>query len=355
MDLQGRAVALYGRFSVGVRDGLQRQIAAARGTVARDLMRRSDVLVIGALATALIDSGALPQRLRAAAERSLPTFAEAAFLRDLEGEAPALATLPLTTALTATGLTPSDAAVLAAFDLVSIDGENCRFGDATALRTASELIRQGSTLGAATRILLEARDVAPTGRRKVVLTPTGEPALQWDDGVTTLAGQGVLPLDEDHASIDDLFEAASLAESAGDLGDAARLYDMCARADRKDAIALYNFGNIRMSEGVIDEAALAYRRALQRDAKFLEARYNLAQTLEAAGKPDEADLELSRVLKADGTYADAAFNLAQLRMKAGKLGEAKALYEHYLRLGPPDEWAATARRAILYCATQLAG
>jgi hypothetical protein len=39
-----------------------------------------------------------------------------------------------------------------------------------------------------------------------------------------------------------------------------------------------------------------------------------------------------------------------LRMKAGEMATAKALYERYLALGPPEEWAATARRAILYCA-----
>ena len=42
-------------------------------------------------------------------------------------------------------------------------------------------------------------------------------------------------------------------------------------------------------------------------------------------------------------------NLAQLRMQAGDLGAARALYERYLALGPPDEWAATARKAIVYC------
>ena len=37
-------------------------------------------------------------------------------------------------------------------------------------------------------------------------------------------------------------------------------------------------------------------------------------------------------------------------MKAGDLAAAKVLYERYLALDPPDDWAATARKAILYCA-----
>ena len=82
-------------------------------------------------------------------------------------------------------------------------------------------------------------------------------ALQWPDGLTTLEGQGVLAFDEDHASLDDLFEAAALADADGDADEAARLYDLCARADRKDPIAPFNLANMRLAEGAHDQAALA--------------------------------------------------------------------------------------------------
>jgi hypothetical protein len=36
-------------------------------------------------------------------------------------------------------------------------------------------------------------------------------------------------------------------------------------------------------------------------------------------------------------------------MKAGDMETARSLYERYLALDPPDDWAATARKAILYC------
>jgi tetratricopeptide (TPR) repeat protein len=354
MDLSDCAVALYGRFSPGVREALQQTIVAAGGTVARDLTRRSDVLVVGALATALIDSGALAARLAAAAERGVIVRGERAFARALAGEPPSGApTLPLAALLAQAGLARGDAEVLAAFDLIELAGEACRFGDAAVIRTAGELLAHGRSLGDAVRILAQARDLAPAGRRRIIVTVSGEAALQWDDGRTTLEGQGVLPLDEDHASVDDLFEAAALAEAGGDLGEAARLYDLCARADRGDAIAPYNYGNIRLAQGAYDEAALAYQRALARDPRLIEARYNLAQAQEAAGKADRAAIELARVLEEDPAHADALFNLAQLRMKAGEMGEAKALYERYLALGPPDDWAATARKAILYCAAGL--
>jgi tetratricopeptide (TPR) repeat protein len=354
MDLADRAVALYGRFSPSVRDLMQDAILRRGGFVARDLTRRSDLLVIGALAVALVDSGALGARLAAARARGVPVWGERAFAAELVGEdARADATLPLATALAPTDLGGEDVDTLAAFDLIALDGERCRFGDAGVLRTAGELIAHGRSRGDVVRILTRARDLSPKGRHRIVLTPSGEAALEWDDGLTSLEGQGLLPLDEDQASVDDLFEAAALAEATGDVDRAARLYDMSARADRTDAIAPYNYANIRLAQGAHDDAALAYQRALERDGDFVEARYNLAQALEAAGKLDAAADELIAVLESDPTHADAVFNLAQLRMNAGEAGAAKALYERYLALSPPEAWAQTARKAILYCTARL--
>jgi len=355
MRLRGRSVALYGRFSPGARERLAGQITRAGGLVARDLTRRSDVLVIGSLAGALIDRGVLGARLKTARERGVPVMGERAFAAELAGEEAPAATLPLATALAQSALTQDDVDILAAFDLIVVADGATRFGDAGMLRTAGELLARGRSQADVVRILSQSRDQSPVGRHKIVLTPAGEPALRWDDGLTTLDGQGVLPLEDDHASLDDLFEAAALAEADGALDDAARLYDMCARADRRDAIALYNHGNIRMAQGGHDDAALAYRRALTRDASLIEARYNLAQALEAAGKLDAASDELERVLEADPAYSDAVFNLAQLRMKSGGIAEAKALYERYLALNPPEDWAATARKAITYCTARLSG
>ncbi|MCW5759499.1 MAG: tetratricopeptide repeat protein, partial [Phenylobacterium sp.] len=64
---------------------------------------------------------------------------------------------------------------------------------------------------------------------------------------------------------------------------------------------------------------------------------------------EQAAGELVRVLDADPRHSDAVFNLAQLRMRQGALADAAALYRRYLTLDPPEEWARTARRAILYC------
>ena len=352
MDLRNRSVALYGRFSAGARERLQREILRQGGVVVRDLTRRSDMFVVGSLATALIDSGSLAGRIKIAKERRVPVMGERTFAGVLSGEASEAMTLPLATALAPTHLTAEDAGILAAFDLISLDDNNVRFADAGVIRTAGELKEKRRSLADIVRILARARALAPTGRHKVVLTPSGDAALKWESGLTTLEGQGLLPLGES-ASVEDLFEQAELKEAAGDHDEAARLYDMCAYADRGDPIAPFNLGNIRLAEGKHDEAAIAYQRALARDADFVEARYNLALALEASGKQWQAAEELARILGLEPRHQDAVFNLAQILMRTGNLAEAKLFYERYLDLDPPANWAALARKAITYCTAQL--
>ncbi|MBI3677789.1 MAG: tetratricopeptide repeat protein [Proteobacteria bacterium] len=353
MDLFRRSVALYGRFSPGTRERLQQEIVERGGTVVRDLTRRSDFLVVGAYATALIDSFSLASRLQTATTRGVPFFGERAFGSAIRGEAGEEPTMPLSRALAPTALTPEDARLLAAFDLIVLKNDHCRFADVGVIRTAAELLSQNRSRAEVVRIMMRARDHAPSGRRKIVLVPSGDAGLQWETGFTTLEGQGLLPLDNAPANLEEIFEDAELAEAGGAHDIAARLYETCAQADRDDAIAPFNLGNIRLAQGKHDEASLAYARALARDADFVEARYNLSIVHEAQKRPKQAKEELRRVLELDPAYADAVFNLAQLLLKTGELSGAKVLYERYLTLDPPAEWAATARKAITYCAAKL--
>jgi tetratricopeptide (TPR) repeat protein len=350
MELHGRTVALYGRFSDGARASLSQAIEAGGGKTSRDLTRQSNILVVGCRAGSLIASGALLARLKTAHESEKLVFSEAAFRRELAGQSVAgAARLPLPVALSRSGLTADDVRLLAAFDLVVVQGGNCRFGDSAVMQTAATLRQSGSTLADIVSILLDVQQRAPTGRYEVIVGGDGRPGLRWEDGHTTLDGQGVLPLEPGSGSMEDLFEAAILADADGRDEDAARLYDMCARADRKDAIALYNLANIRLRKGDWDEAALAYQRALAREPGFAEARYNLAQALDASGKADAAAAELERLLEGDPDHPDGLFNLAQLRMKTGRLTDAVALYQRYLATSPAAEWVTKARRAIAYC------
>lgn len=352
MNLRGRTVALYGRFTPGVRDRLAGAIARRGGAVTRDLTRRCHVLVVGALAATLVDGGQLGQRLAAARARRAPVFGERRFVETLVAAQEPGCTLPIAAAAAQSSLGLEQIETLAAFDIVCVSDGLCRFGDVGALRTAAELLGAGRSLSDAVRILVRARDLAPKGRHKIVLDPHGRAALQWDNGTTTLEGQGVLPLTGDAATIEDLFEAAAIAETEGDLAEAARLYDLSTRFDKKDPIAPFNLGNVRLMSQAFDLAVLAYHLALARDPGFAEARYNLAQAYEAQGKADLARDSLQRVLELDPEHGDALFNLAQLELKRGDLDAAKALYESYLAGDPPPEWAAKARKAITYCSAR---
>lgn len=354
MDWRGKSVALYGRFTAGARERMVKVVCDAGGAVARDLTGRSDMLVVGALATPLIDTGHLAARLKAARARSMPVLSERRFSALLGGDtdhpAPAL---PLATALRQSTLHRDDVDMLDAFDIVRVDGDRCRFGDAQTLKTAADILSAGRTFGDCVRILVRARDLAPKGRRSIVIGADGAAALEWEDGRTTLEGQGLLPFDEAAATIEDLFEAAVLAEAEGDFAEAARLYDMCARADRKDAIALFNLGNVHLQTKAYDKAILAYGQAVSRDSDFVEAHYNLAQAFEAVKLYDRARAALTQVLARDARHADALFNLAQIDLSAGDLAAAKARFEAYLAVDPPSDWAEKARKAILYCKTGL--
>jgi tetratricopeptide (TPR) repeat protein len=352
MELRGRIIALYGRFSPGQRDDLANVIADRGGRVIRDLTQRGDILVVGSLADSLIASGALPARLEIARRKGKAIYSEDGFRAVLaDANAGETLTLPLATALTQSGASPEDAALLAAFGLITIRGDKSRFGDVAVLKTAAALREAACTQTEMVRILVEAKRSAPIGRHKVIISADGAPALQWEDGLTTLGGQGYLPLDLSGNDEDDLFEAAVVAEAGEQFSEALQLYDMCVRIDREDAIALYNIGNIHMRLQDMDAAALAYRRALARDEEFVEARYNLALVLEEVGRADEAERELGAILALYPDHADAVFNLAQVTLDAGRPKDARALFERYLTLSPPSDWAAKARKAILYCST----
>lgn len=350
MDLKSRSVTLYGRFTAGNRERLRTEVLRRGGTVSRDFTRRSDVLVVGGLATALIECGALASRIKAAKMRGAPVIGERAFGAALAGEPPrGVPTLGIATAST---LKRDDAEILASFDLIVIEGDQVRFSDARKLKTAAELLRQGRSLSDVVRILLEA-EKAPPGRHKLVLMPSGRAALKWEDGLSTLQGQGLLPLDTEQGGLDELFEAAQVKEASGDLEEAERLYEMCARADRTDAIALYNLGNVHLSQGALPAAILAYRRAIARDPEFVEARYNLALALESIGNLDEALQQLEDVLSLEPGYSDAVFNQAQILLKSGDIARAKEQFERYLELDPPADSAVTARKALSYCTSRL--
>lgn len=335
-------VALYGRFRMVSRPALAARLEAAGGAIARDLTRASGALVVGAGSLNLVPGGQLDDRLARAAARGVPIHGERRFLALLDGEPPERTTVPADRV--APGMPERTLLLLHAFDVIAYDGGHVRFADGALLKQAAALLSEGLEDAAVIRALLRA-EAAPVGRRRVVAAPTGEPALEWDDGLTDLAGQGLLPLGPVE-TVDELFEAAGLAEAEGDRRAAERLYAQVARADRQDPIAFFNLANLQAGRGALREAALHYRLAAARDPSFAEAQYNLAAVLERLGDHAAAERALEAALAVDKDYPDALFNLAQLRRARGDGAGARPLYRRYLATEPPSDWAAKARRAL---------
>ncbi|MEL6519436.1 MAG: tetratricopeptide repeat protein [Pseudomonadota bacterium] len=317
------------------------QLLQARGArEVKDLTRTSDLLAVGSGATNLIASGALGRRLSEASSRQIPIYGEARLLEMLEGRDETDATLD-TAPLKAE---PDLLGFLAAFDLIHMDGGKIRFSDADMIRGAQQLRDSGTDLVTLIQALQQRRQ-APKGRHRLSLAADGTPVLQWEDGVTTMTGQGLLPLTEGE-DLDLAFEAALEAEESDDLREAVRLYDLCTRHDRTDPIAPFNLGNVLMQMEDHAGAKLAFQRALARRPKFPEAHYNLAICLEKTGDPPGATDHLKQALDQDPDYAEAMFNLAQLELAQDRPEAALSLFRRFLGHSSSDHLIHQARKAI---------
>lgn len=342
MSEDTQKITLFGRFRLMPRAEIEQALAERGIRTVKDLTRQTSMLAVGVGATNLISRGVLIKRLTEARERDIPVLSERRLLDWINGAIDVEATLQLSHVAKHASDTLVD--LLNAFGLISLVEGKVRFEDVDALRNASDLEARGME---PTQIIeaLTLRATAPIGRHRVGVDALGRAVLEWGDIQTTLSGQGMLPLD-DFEVLDDLFDAALEAEANGDLITARRHYETCARADRRDAIALFNLGNVCMDLGDERSAQLAFERAIARDPNFAEARFNLAGVLEALGKQRAALIQLKRTLDVAPDYADALFNLAQLELATGDIDAAEALFKKYVSLAGSDVWREKARKAL---------
>lgn len=308
-----------------------------------DLTRQTTLLAVGSGSRNLIPGGQLTRRLTEARKVGLPVVGEARLLAQLRGETGAPASVPR---VRAAQVSNELSDLLNAFDLIALEGDHVRFDDADMLRNAAKLESDGLELAEIIRAL-ESRRAAPKGRHRLSTDAQGRPVLLWEDGVTTLSGQGVLPLDEGD-SLDDLFEAGLVAEAEGDLEAAARAYSSCVQIDRRDPIAAFNLGNVQVALGDDTAARLSYLTAIARDPRFAEAHFNLAGVLERQGEVVDARRHLVQAIEADGKFADPVYNLAQLALAADDRATAEAEYRRFLTMAPDNPLAQNAKRALNY-------
>lgn len=349
MDLSGRRIALYGRMLDRPRAQAAALIARRGGTVERDLTRRTQLLVVGRGSLGLIPSGQLGRQLDRAAAQGTPVIGEQRLSDLLDGHDTPRPTYPLDRIAPS----PPDRLVrlLNAFDLVHATADDCRFGDVEVLRTAMTLQEDGHEMSSLVRVLLRAR-AAPPGRFRIV-SHGGEARLNWGDAVTSLDGQGLLPLPE-QPDLDDVFDAALLAEAEGRLDDAAQGYALCVRMDRRDPIAPFNLANVLAEQGAPADALTRLDQAIARDPGFAEAYYNRARIFEDQGDLDRAMANLRLALDADPDFSRALFNLAQLELQSQHPHRAIDLFDRFLERDPDPDWRAIALKARSVAAAMLA-
>ena len=86
--------------------------------------------------------------------------------------------------------------------------------------------------------------------------------------------------------------------------DAAEQYELAAKLDKTNFIALYNLGLLRETEGKFDQAIRAYRRSIERKRGFPPAHFRLGRLYEHGDRADDAVHEYSAALLIDPSMRD---------------------------------------------------
>lgn len=190
---------------------------------------------------------------------------------------------------------------------------------------------------------------------RIELAPLGGGQLGAVVGgkLSRLGGQFEMPLGDDAASPLALFEAAENAEASGELEEAARLYSLAARLDRRDAVIPFNLGNVLDELERLAEAAVQYQLALKLDPNFSEAWYNLGVLWAKRGDRLQAKACYRRAAACEPAAQDATFNLARLLCEEGSYGEGLPLWEHLANdpscadRGEARKWATICRMEMM--------
>ena len=353
VDFAGKVIALVGRLASMSHGMAAAEIARRGGTARRGLARGADVAVVGHGAHTLLRSGRLDRMLAKADALGLACLSENALLAAAGLRAPpdaANRTIPLEILARRAELDPRTARILVLFDVIEPVEGNCGFQDLVAAKEVARLCAEDVALA---DIVAGAAALGPgahLSQVKLARAPSGAVVMRIGEGYADLDGQLRLPMpDAGNPTADELFEAAEIAEDAGEWASAERHYRRALDLDGGDQGAAFNLANALAAQDRGAEAQIYLRRALAIDPDFAEAWYNLAGFLDAAADRAGAKDSLNKALAIDGEYADALYNLGQLHFEDGDYGRALECWEHYLRLDPQSEWGEKARRAMAVC------
>ena len=130
------------------------------------------------------------------------------------------------------------------------------------------------------------------------------------------------------------FSQAVAHHQAGQLQQAAELYQQVLAGQPRHADSLHLLGLIAYKTGRLEEAAGLITDAIQQDSTKAPYCFNLGVVLQKQGKPEEAADAYRRAVRLHPSYVEALSNLGNARLEQGKLAQAAAAYQQALRLNP---------------------
>ena len=179
--------------------------------------------------------------------------------------------------------------------------------------------------------------------------PSGQ--LQLDFG----QDEDAASLQMENRSAEEWFEEALLYEEAANYDQAIAAYRRAVELSPDDPVLHFNLGNVLYTQTRLEEAAYYFRRAVESDPTYVEAWNNLGIVLAEGRRLSEATTCLQRALRVMPTYADAHYNLADTLYESGETLEACRHWRAYLQLDPASPWADEVRERLQHVENTIAG
>ena len=152
---------------------------------------------------------------------------------------------------------------------------------------------------------------------------------------------------EQERRVDASPQDASLRNDFGNLlaerrfaNEAAEQYEIAARLDRSNFIALYNLGLLRETQGKVSRAMGAYERSIDRKRGFPQSHFRLGRLYEHAGRSGDAVEEYAKALLIDPAMRDPRRNPLVI--------DSELLFQASLANYPRDVAAASMLREAAY-------